>query len=126
VAWWKVEECSGEATRHPTPPPTPRLDALPAKKPSAPDKADIARSSYYASLVPQPILDVLEANKLSIQKNILVSQAPEYTWEYSTLYTYDDFIVALGVMTEHTLSTSPFFLGGFGTQSNQEAVLYGL
>jgi len=126
MAWWKVEECSGEATRHPTPPPTPRLDALPAKRPSAPDKADIARNSYYASLVPQPILDALEANKLSIQKNVLVSQAPEYTWEYSTLYRYDDFIVALGVMTEHTLATSPFFLGGFGTQSNQEAVLYGL
>eukprot|EP00804_Cyclotella_cryptica_P023830 CCRYP_019479-RC/>CCRYP_019479-RC protein AED:0.04 eAED:0.04 QI:278/1/1/1/1/0.85/7/1325/805 len=126
IAWWKLEECWGEATRHPTPRPTPQLDALPAKQPSAPSKVDIARRAYYASLIPQPILDVLEDNKVSIQKNILVSQAPDFTWEYSTLYTYEDFIVALGVMTEHTLSTSPFFLGGFGTQSNQEAVLYGL
>jgi hypothetical protein len=55
----------------------------------------------------------------------LVSQTPDYDWEYSTLYKFEDFIVALGVMTDHPVVSS-FFLGGFGTQSNQEALLYGL
>jgi hypothetical protein len=98
---------------------------IPIKQPSAPDKMEATHDAQYASLVPQAILDVLNENKVSIQKSVLVSQMPDYTWDYSQLYTYEDFIVALGVMAEHPV-TSPFFLGGFGTQSNEDSVLYGL
>lgn len=122
LAWWIVEECFGEATRHPTPRPTPSREEM---QPSGSDKVDVARNTYYASRVPMPILVVLNENQMQIQKKVLVSQTPNWDWEYSTLYTFDDFVVALGVLTDHPV-ISPFFLGGFGTQSSEEAVLYGL
>ena len=115
LAWWKIEECHGHATRHPTPRPTPQVV----------EKPDIDHISYYSSRVPMPMLTVLNENKVAIEKKVLISQTSDGDWEYSSLYTFDDFIVALGVMTEHPVIT-PFFVGGFGTQSNEDALLYGL
>ena len=124
VAWWKIDECYGDATRHPTPPPT----AARATRPTGSNKFDVVmedRDSFYASRVPMPILKVLNENKLKMQKMVLVSQTVDWDWEYSSLYTFEDFVVALGVITDHPVIT-PFFLGGFGSQSRDEALLYGL
>lgn len=123
VAWWKIGPCSGDATRSPTPPPV--GETIPVASPTTEDTLmNVLHDSYYIEFLPQKIMSVLESAKLKIEANVMVRQTPSFSWEPSSIYNYEGFIKALGVMTQHPIGEGIFFLGSMG--GVRQATLYGL
>ncbi|KAL7539560.1 hypothetical protein ACHAXR_009388 [Thalassiosira sp. AJA248-18] len=122
VAWWKdVTPCQGVATGMPTPLPTPQPTTSEPTMYVATAES-LAHDAYYNNSVPDRIALALNQAKREIEKNVLVRQTVDFEWKASEMYNFAGLLKALGVMTQHPLSTGPFYLAG----GSDEGAKYGL